>query len=165
VFGVFIGEHENKIDNKFRLSIPADFRRLLEEGDPKWEPGKNPTMAIVYGDERRNFLEVFTVSDLLKVLRTVTKMPRGSARRAALQKLYATQVQTATLDETGRIVLSAKLREKLGIDGLAAIIGAGETFQIWKPETYAENDALLLREDEDFDPTLDPSVYLPGDEG
>nr|WP_245398740.1 division/cell wall cluster transcriptional repressor MraZ [Oceaniglobus trochenteri] len=89
-------------------------------------------------------------------------MPRGSAKRAALQKLYATQAVTATLDDTGRIVLSAKLREKLGIEGLAAVVGNGETFQIWKPETYAADTAALLHEDEDFDPELDPSVYLPG---
>jgi MraZ protein len=165
VVAVFIGEHENKIDSKFRLSIPADFRRELEQGDPKWEPDKNPTMAIVYGDERRNYLEVFTMNDLLDVHRSIARMPRGSSKRASLQKLYASQVTPATLDETGRIVLSAKLREKLGIDGAVAIIGFGDTFQMWKPETYAANEAALLREDEDFDPKLDPSVYLPGSEG
>ncbi|WP_108483437.1 division/cell wall cluster transcriptional repressor MraZ [Oceaniglobus ichthyenteri] len=164
MFDVFIGEHENKIDSKARLSIPADFRRVLEEGDPKWEPGKNATMVIVYGDHRRNYLEVFPVTDVMKLYKLISKMPRGSKKRDALQKLYASQSVTATLDETGRIVLSAKLRQKLGLDGAAAIVGYGDTFQIWKPETYAEDAAALLREDEDFDPDLDPSVYLPGDE-
>lgn len=164
MFGVFIGEHENKIDSKYRLSIPADFRRELEEGDPKWEPGKNASMAIVYGDARRKHLEVFTLKDLMRVHLMIRKMPRGSAKRAALQRLYATQAITATLDETGRIVLPARVRDKLGLNGTATVVGNGETFEIWHPDTYAAEQDSLLRVDDDFDPELDPSVYLPGDE-
>lgn len=165
MFGVFIGEHENKIDSKFRLSIPADFRRELEQGDPKWEPGKNPSMAIVYGDARRSYLEVFTINDIMNVLRKIAKLPRGSAMREALQTQYATQAITATLDETGRIVLSAKVRDKLGLDGVAMLIGIGETFQIWKPETYTDAGSTPLPVEDGFDPRRDPSIYLPVDEG
>ena len=52
-----------------------------------------------------------------------------------------------TVDETGRIVLPARLRQKIGIDGEAYFIAMGDTFQIWKPETFdshdSEVDALL----------------------
>jgi len=164
VFAVFIGEHENKIDSKFRLSIPAEFRRELEQGDPKWESGKNASMYIVYGDHRRNYLEVLTIQNLMENLRTISKKPR-SAKREELQTLFASQTTQATLDETGRIVLSAKLREKLGIDGAAAVIGKGETFEIWKPETYAAKRPHPTREEVGYDPSYDPAIYLTDDEG
>ena len=45
-----------------------------------------------------------------------------------------------TVDETGRIVLPAKLRQKIGIEGEAYFIAMGDTFQIWKPETYEGHD-------------------------
>ena len=48
----FRGEAENKVDAKGRISIPAPFRRILEEGDPDWSSGLNPNLVIVYG--RRN---------------------------------------------------------------------------------------------------------------
>ena len=32
----FRGEAENKVDAKGRISIPAPFRRILEEGAPDW---------------------------------------------------------------------------------------------------------------------------------
>jgi len=53
-------------------------------------------------------------------------------------------------------VLSAKLREKAGIEGEAYFIAAGDTFQIWNPETY-EQDQQQAEEwldalPEDFDP-------------
>ena len=48
----FRGEAENKVDAKGRISIPAPFRRILEEGDPDWSSSLNPNLVIVYG--RRN---------------------------------------------------------------------------------------------------------------
>ncbi|KAF0675445.1 division/cell wall cluster transcriptional repressor MraZ [Profundibacterium mesophilum] len=165
MLGVFIGEHDNKIDAKGRLSIPAEFRRELEDADPKWESGKPARMVIVYGDERRNYLEVFSVADLQRVHAQIATLPRGSRKRAELQRLYAHQVVMATVDETGRIVLGSKLRGKLDLKDRALVVGNGETFMIWQPETY-ENDAMPgLMEEDDFDPTLDPSTWLPGGGG
>ena len=47
------------------------------------------------------------------------------------------------LDETGRIVLSLRLKEKIGIRDEAIFAGMGEKFQIWEPKNYQnEVDAL-----------------------
>ena len=66
----------------------------------------------------------------------------------------------------GRLVLPAKLRAKIDLDDEAFFIAAGDTFQIWKPETYeteelAKADAWLEGLPDDFDPL----VYLDGAEG
>lgn len=160
MFGVFIGEHDNKIDAKGRLSIPADFRRELEEGDPKWEPGQNASMVMVYGNHRRNYIEVFRITDLQRVFAEIRTMPRGSKKRRDLERLYFQQAAPATVDETGRIVLGARLREKLGLDGRALVVGNGETFMIWNPDTYETDGLAGLADEPDYDPDLDPSVYL-----
>lgn len=165
MLGVFIGEHDNKIDAKGRLSIPAEFRRELEEADPKWESGKPARMVVVYGDERRNYLEVFSIADLQRVHAQIARLPRGSRKRFELQKLYAHQVVMATVDETGRIVLNQKLRNKLGLEDRALVVGNGETFMIWQPDTYNNDGMPGLLDDEDFDPALDPSTWLPGSDG
>ena len=52
----FRGEFHQKVDGKGRVSIPADFRRVLESGDPSWSDGKAPEFVIVYVDHRRSFL-------------------------------------------------------------------------------------------------------------
>ena len=160
--GVFIGANENKIDTKGRLSIPAQYRRDLEADDAEWEAGKPARMVIVYGDARRNYLEVFKIGDLKRVHQQIARMPRGSRKRFELQKLYAHQAVMAVVDETGRIVLNQKLRDKVNITDKALVVGNGETFMIWDPVTY-ENDGLPgLLDEEDFDPNLDPSAYLDG---
>ncbi len=162
MIGMYIGRYDNKIDSKGRLSIPADFRRMLEENDPKWEPGKNAQLYIVFGDERRDYLEIYSVNDLLAVHRQIQALPPASKKRAAMQRLFAHQVQPAQLDETGRVVLNAYLRTKIGLKDKALVLGNSATFVIWEPEAYARNDMQGLTEDEDFDESLDPAAYLTG---
>lgn len=160
--GMYIGRYENKIDSKGRLSIPADFRRLLEQGDPEWNGGRYARAVVVFGDARRDYLEVHSVDDLREIHRQIQTMQRGSKKRAHLQRLYAHQVQPVQLDNTGRIVLSAYMREKIGLTETALVVGDSDTFLIYDPATYEKSSLDHLRDDDDFDPSLDPSVYLSG---
>ena len=152
----FRGEGHHKVDGKGRVSIPANFRRVLEAGDPAWSEGKAPEFVIVYGDHRRAFLECFTIDAANEVDAKIDRMKRGSTQRRLLEKLFNGQSMPASVDETGRIVLPAKLRQKIGIEGEAYFIATGDTFQIWKPETFDEVDAvktaaILDEMPEDFD--------------
>lgn len=153
----FRGESENKVDTKGRVSIPASFRRVLEAGDPKWQTGENPELVIVYGDHRRSYLECFTMEAIEEVDAKIDAMPRGSRDRKMVQALFHGQSFPTTVDETGRLVLPAKLRKKIGLDGQAFFIGMGDTFQIWNPATYdseerAKQEAWLDELPDDFDP-------------
>ena len=163
--GTFRGEAHNKVDAKGRVSIPALFRRVLEAGDPAWTDGLNPTIVIVAGGKNRKQLECFTAEAIAEVDRKISKMPRGSKQRIALQRLYHAEAQTTSVDETGRLVLSAKFREKIGLSKEAYFVGNGDTFEIWNPETYDAEMYSDLTADDDFDPDADPSIYLDGDEG
>ena len=58
----FRGESHHKVDAKGRVSIPASFRRVIEQGDPNFIEGLNPELVIVYGDHRRNYLECYTIT-------------------------------------------------------------------------------------------------------
>jgi MraZ protein len=163
----FRGEFHQKVDGKGRVSIPAQFRRVLEAGDPGWSDGKTPEFVIVYGDHRRKYLECYTISAIEEVDEKIAAKPRGSVERRMLEKLFSGQSLSTNVDETGRIVLPAKLRQKIDLSGEAYFIATGDTFQIWKPETYeteeqARTEAWLEKLPEDFDPLalLDQS---PGD--
>ena len=133
---MFRGEGVQKVDAKGRVSIPAHFGRVLEAGDPSWSEGKAPEFVVVYGDQRRDFLECFTIDAANEVDAAIAALPRGSTKRRAMEKVFHGQSMPLTVDETGRIVLPAKLRQKIGIDGEAYFIAMGDTFQIWNPATY-----------------------------
>lgn len=153
----FRGEFHQKVDGKGRVSIPAGFRRVLENGDPAWSEGKSPEFVIVYGDHRRQYLECYTMDAAAEVDAQIAQLPRGTIERRMLERLFNGQSLQSTVDETGRIVLPAKLRSKIGLDDTAYFIATGDTFQIWKPETFEEveqarTEAWLDGMPEDFDP-------------
>ena len=155
----FRGEGHHKVDAKGRVSIPASFRRVLEAGDPDWTDGLSPNLVIVYGDHRRSFLECYTIEAIDEVDAQIADLPRGSMERRMLQRLFHGQSFPTCVDETGRLVMPAKLREKIGLAGEAFFIAAGDTFQVWKPETYdteelAKTEAWLDDLPEDFDPLV-----------
>lgn len=155
----FRGESHHKVDAKGRVSIPALFRRVLEAGDPEWKEGLNPNLVIVYGDHRRKFLECYTMEAIAEVDQQIEDLPRGSMERRMLQRMFHGQSFPTTVDETGRLVLPAKLRSKITLENEAFFIAAGDTFQIWKPETYeeeelAKTDAWLDELPDDFDPLI-----------
>lgn len=141
---VFRGEFRQKVDGKGRVSIPASFRRVLEAQDPDWETGKRPRFVIVYGDERRHHLECFSITAMEDVDARVALMQRGSPERRAMETLLYTLSTDAEVDEDGRIVLSQKLRDKLGLEGEVYFAGTADTFQIWKPETYEAREKARL---------------------
>ena len=163
---VFRGEGTHKVDGKGRVSIPALFRRVLEASDPDWTEGLNPNLVIVYGDQRRKYLECYTMEAIAEVDARISRMQRGSIERRMLEKLFNGQSLPASVDETGRLVLPAKQRQKIGLDGEAYFIATGDTFQIWNPETYEQEEAAKAEAWlEDMPEDFDPLTLLPGDEG
>ena len=148
------------------MSIPASFRRVIEAADPNWTDGLSPELVIVYGDHRRNYLECYTMEAIDEVDTKIDALARGSMQRKMLQRLFHGQSFPTSIDETGRLVLPAKLRQKIGLDSEAFFIAAGDTFQIWKPETY-ESEELAKTEVwlDDLPDDFDPLVYLDGPKG
>ena len=152
----FRGESTHKVDAKGRVSIPAAYRRVLEENDPDWTEGLNPNLVIVYGDSRRKFLEGYSMAAMAEVDDRIAAMKRGSPRRRYLERMFSGQAVPMQIDDTGRLVLSPKLRQKVGITNEAYFIASGDTFQIWRPETFeaeaSRYDDLFEGMGEDFDP-------------
>lgn len=162
---VFRGEGLHKVDAKGRVSIPALFRRVLTDCDPEYTEGLNPNMVIVYGDHRRQYLECYSMDAIAEVDAKIAKMPRGSKNRRMLERLFNGQSHPTQVDETGRLVLPAKLRQKIGIDKEAYFIATGDTFQIWNPTTYEEEEAANTEEWlDDLPEDFDPLALLPEDE-
>jgi MraZ protein len=139
----FRGESVHKVDQKGRVSVPAQFRRALEEGDPDWAPGQNPTFVLIYGIPGSDCLEGYTVEGANRLNDKVARMPSFSQARKLLERLLNTQSVQAQVDENGRIVLSQRLRDKFGLDAEAYFAGMGTHFQIWSPTAYAADMAAI----------------------
>ncbi len=126
----FRGESVHKVDQKGRVSVPASFRRVLEEGDPDWTAGLNPNFVLIYGMPSGNCLEGYSVEGAAKLDEKVSRLPTFSKQRKVLERLLNTHSIHAQVDENGRIVLPQRLREMFGLDAEALFAGMGEHFQI-----------------------------------
>jgi MraZ protein len=139
----FRGELSQKVDSKARVSIPAAFRRILESGDPSWPENPRPKLVMVYGDERRRFVECYPIAEMRRVEAQIARLPKGSPGRRLLERNLITLSATVEIDDDGRVVLPPRVREKIGVtpadlaSGFEAIFaGTLETFQIWKRDAY-----------------------------
>ncbi len=154
----FRGESIHKVDAKGRVSIPAAFRRVIEENDPDWVKGASPNLVIVYGDARWNRLEGYHMAAIADVDARIARLPRGSKKRRYLETLFNGQSHPTAVDDTGRLVLPQKLRDKIGITDEAYFIATGDSFQIWEPAAYAaraaEIESWFADEGDDFDPLM-----------
>ncbi len=139
----FRGESVHKVDSKGRVSIPAAFRRVLEEGDPDWTSGANPNLVLVYGRKGRNCLEGYSLRSIEEVDDMVSTLPRFSQQREILERMLNSQSTYAQVDENGRMVLPAKLRKLIGVTSEATFAGMGDKFQIWAPDAYGADNAAI----------------------
>lgn len=127
------------------MSIPADFRRVLEAGDPDWDPTSkdhtNPSFVMVYGHPTNEFLECMTVDAMERLENRIDAMKAGP-RKKMLSRIYSSGSVNAVVDETGRIVIPAKLRARYGIAGETFAVANLNTFQIWSADRYVPTDAV-----------------------
>ena len=135
----FRGEWANKVDTKGRVSIPASFRRVLEACDPDWIEGGFPSLVLVFGRKGSGCIEGYSIRSIQEVDDMISALPRYSKNREILERLLNSNSVQIQVDENGRIVLSSKLREMIGITGEALFAGMGEKFQIWNPTAYEKN--------------------------
>ena len=156
----FRGESLHRVDAKGRVSVPAAFRRVLEEGDPDFSNGSSPNFVIVYGGVRGSCLEGYTINSISKVDKLISKLPRFSKDREMLERFINTQSTYMQLDETGRIVLSHRLKEKIGIGDEAIFAGMGEKFQIWEPKNYQNELNALDSSFKNFSEEENPFLKL-----
>ena len=152
----FRGEERHRVDAKGRVSIPADFRRVLQAGDPECIGDQSPRMILVYGPHLKGHLECYTVEAADKVDASIQAMKRGSPERNLMETCFNGHSKTYVVDDTGRIVLTQKLKDKIGLGGTAYFIATGDRFQIWDAEAYEADRATkietaLAQMGDDFD--------------
>ncbi|MGV6848205.1 MAG: division/cell wall cluster transcriptional repressor MraZ [Marinibacterium sp.] len=148
---MFRGEFPFRVDKKGRMSIPADFRRVLEAGDPNYTKGLRPKFVVVYGDEKQKHLEAYTIREANALAEKINRLPSNNLKRRLIHENISCSFENE-IDPDGRLVIPARYREKIGLEDEATFVGTLGTFQIWAPEAYAEH--LRAEKEEDLGPDI-----------
>lgn len=127
------------------MSIPIEFRRVLAAGDPDWTPESketsNPSLVMVSGNPKLDHLEVYTVEEIERIEARIERLKAGP-EKAFLTRVYSAGATYASVDDTGRIVLPARFRERFAIGNEAWAVASLNKFQIWSADRYVPTDAL-----------------------
>lgn len=128
---LFTGQHENKIDKKGRISLPADFRAELPEG-----PGK---VIYVFPSPRNQCLEAVDRDFIQDLSDRIREFDMFSDEEEDFSAVVLADAKKTALDETGRITMPTNCLEHAGLTDKALFVGGGRRFQIWHPDAYQEH--------------------------
>jgi MraZ protein len=153
----FRGAFPQKVDSKGRVSIPADFRRVLELGDPAFAQTQTPRLVLLYGPHLKNCLHVYTIDAMAQIERDINALPRGSVQRKMASRMILSNSWETTVDRDGRIVLPKERRLQINLGAEAYMAAMGDYFEIWDSAAYAadadaEVQAFLDAQEDGFDP-------------
>ncbi len=150
----FRGEVYQSVDKKARVSIPSAFRAILAADDPQKSEKGLTRVYMTYGGKSRRFVECYSKAGADALAARIEAMELGSKDRDRAERDLISRSVMVEIEPDGRIVLPAKVREKMGFLGndLAADGGecvfAGFTnrFKLYRREVY---EAELADDDED----------------
>lgn len=123
--GKFLGSFQHQLDEKGRLSLPAQFRR--ESTDQRF------VLVQAYPPA----LALYPEAEWLEVEERMQAMMRDPAARLWVLSVMSNAVEVSP-DAQGRILITAPLRTAAELDGQALLVGAINKVEIWNPARFEE---------------------------
>jgi MraZ protein len=123
--GKFLGSFQHQLDDKGRLSLPAQYRR--ESADQRF------VLVQAYPPA----LALYPETEWLEVEARMETMMRDPKARMWVLSVMSNAVEVAP-DAQGRILVPAALRSAAELDGQALLVGAINKVEIWNPAKFEE---------------------------
>jgi MraZ protein len=124
---MFRGNHPTRIDEKGRLKVPADFKRVLDEkyGQRFYITSRDGKIA-----------ELYPIEEWEQVEKKIASLPSS---HAAVKKLLNTTNywgQEVEIDGQGRLLMPGLLREAAALKGDVAVVGSLNHLEVRVLEDY-----------------------------
>lgn len=130
-----IGEYKVTLDEKGRISLPANLRKILDE--------KN--LFITEGTE--NCLWLYPSAEWKDMLKTIMdNTDPFSAKSRNIRRRIIGPSQEVEIDKAGRIPIASGLREYAGLLKDCVVLGQVEYIEIWAEEKYRSYKAASNEE-------------------
>jgi MraZ protein len=131
---VLRGNSPAKIDDKGRLKIPNGFRSVIED-----EHGRQLFVTSLHGDSVR----IYPMPVWAEIERKLAQIPSTHPSRLKFVDRVSFFGQLSDIDNQGRVVIPARLREAAGMVGEVDVLGQVNYLEIWNHERFV---ARLQRE-------------------
>ena len=125
---MFLSTYENKLDKKWRVSVPASFRSYLSS------MGYNG--VICYPSFNNPAIEGCTQNRIEKLSDSIDSLSPFEEKRDIFATSVLSESVNLQFDSEGRISLTSKLLKHAKIKNSMLFVGQGKTFQIWEPKLF-----------------------------
>ena len=125
---MFLSTYENKLDKKWRVSVPASFRSYLSS------MGYNG--VICYPSFNNSSIEGCSQNRIEKLSDSIDSLNPFEEKRDIFATSVLSESENLQFDSEGRISLSKKLLSHAKIKQAILFVGQGKTFQIWEPKNF-----------------------------
>lgn len=153
----FRGEWVHRVDQKGRVSVPSEFRRMLDRAETA--PDTLPSIVMVAQPRGRRCIECHSLAGFEELENRILAVEDYFDQERLLDEIVA-RAQTVQLDENGRMLIGTRLREALGIGEQVVFLGKVEKFEIWVPEVWEAERERIEAEIRDRPRELDPFRHL-----
>ena len=135
---VFRGNAPAKIDDKARLKIPTGFRGVLET-----QFGRDLFVTSLTGESVR----IYPMPVWVEIERKLAQIPSTHPSRVRFFSRVNYYGQTAELDNQGRVLIQAPLKQDAGIDGEVTVLGYGNYLHVQNAESIRKDVAQSIEAD------------------
>lgn len=125
---IFLSKYPCNIDKKGRISVPASYRAVLDNGAG--------VGLIVYPSIRHQCLEACSIERLGDLSKIIENLDPYSQERDAFETTILGESVHLTFDSEGRIILPKALTDYAAIEDKVCFVGKGLVFEIWNPVDF-----------------------------
>ena len=127
---MFFGQFDHTLDDKGRLTIPAQYRDLLANG-AYITRGMGDNLMVMRTEEFN------TLYLKMKAMNINDENALDQART-----LFGSAV-ILELDKAGRVLIPQFLRDAAELDSAVKLVGLGPFFEVWSPEKWRSKEELI----------------------
>jgi MraZ protein len=126
----FFGSHENRLDAKGRVSVPAPFRATLK--------GDLGTISLILRPSYiEGCIEAWPQAAYQRWQDTLNVLDHFDPKREALATLLYSEAWMVETDKEGRILIPGDLTAFANLTDAVSFMGRGDHFHIWEPSAGA----------------------------
>lgn len=130
---VFLGSHQNKLDNKKRVSIPAGFRTALRAADADAHLDPGTPFLVLRQSPKHPCIECWPPAAFQALGPSVDGLDLFSDDQEDLALSLYADAWPVDADKEGRVMLPEPLVAHAALADSVCFLGLGRHFQIWEP--------------------------------
>jgi transcriptional regulator MraZ len=127
---MFLGKFPAQISPQHQIDLPAPFHELIAEGAYITQGFERTLMLL----QSETFLTVVQHAKSFNITDPLVRL---------MFRLIMANAHQVPPDTTGVLEIPATLAEFAGINGEVVVVGQGDYIEIWSPEAWLEQEAML----------------------